>query len=71
MKNPESQPPIRGVEASSPTPAPSNSIKKSLMKRIALLVVCGAVVAALTLRPAEAEPSLGIGSKAPALDIEH
>ncbi|MCS7470971.1 TlpA family protein disulfide reductase [Stieleria sp. ICT_E10.1] len=41
------------------------------MKRIALFAVCCAVVAALTLRPAEAEPSLGIGSKAPALDIEH
>ncbi len=59
------------IKASSPTPTPPTSIKKSLMKRIALFAVCCAVVAALTLRPAEAEPSLGIGSDAPALDIEH
>ena len=41
------------------------------MKRILLIVLACATVAALTLRPAEAEPTLGIGSKAPALDIEH
>lgn len=41
------------------------------MKRIALIAVCCAAVAVLTLRTADAEPSLGIGSVAPALDIEH
>lgn len=41
------------------------------MKRIALILLCCAAVAAMTLRSAEAEPTLGIGSKAPALDIEH
>ncbi|MCO8125043.1 TlpA family protein disulfide reductase [Stieleria sp. TO1_6] len=41
------------------------------MKRIVLILLSCAVVAALTLRPADAEPSLVIGSKAPALDIEH
>ncbi len=68
---PESQSPTGGIEASAPTLTPPASLKISLMKRIALFAVCCAVVAALTLRPAEAEPSLGIGSKAPALDIEH
>lgn len=41
------------------------------MKRIALILICCAAVAALTLQPADAEATLGIGSKAPALDIEH
>jgi len=41
------------------------------MKRIALILTCCAAVAALTLQPAEAEATLGIGSKAPALDIGH
>lgn len=41
------------------------------MKRIALILLCCAAVAALTLRPADAEPTLGIGSDAPALDIAH
>ncbi|MCA9135537.1 MAG: TlpA family protein disulfide reductase [Planctomycetales bacterium] len=41
------------------------------MKRIALILVCCAAVAALSLRPADAEPTLGIGSNAPALDIAH
>ena len=40
------------------------------MKRIALILTFIAVVAAVTLQPADAEPTLGIGSKAPALDIE-
>ena len=52
--------------AHAPTPS-----KGSLMKRIALILVCCAAVAAISLRPAEAEPSLTIGSKAPSLDIEH
>ena len=41
------------------------------MKRIALILLCCAAVAALTLRSAEAEAELNIGSKAPALAIEH
>ncbi len=41
------------------------------MKRIALILTCFVAVAALTLQPADAEATLGIGSKAPALDIEH
>ncbi|MEL6104504.1 MAG: TlpA disulfide reductase family protein [Planctomycetota bacterium] len=41
------------------------------MKRLTLILAACVAVAALTLQPAEAEPSLGIGSKAPALDIEH
>lgn len=41
------------------------------MQRIALILFCGAAVAALTLRSADAEPTLGIGSDAPALAIEH
>ena len=74
------QPPTTPTETSShePSSAPeatqtrSSSFKDSLMKRIALILLGCAVVAAFTLRPAEAEPnSLTIGSKAPALDIEH
>jgi thiol-disulfide isomerase/thioredoxin len=41
------------------------------MKRVSLILLTCAAVAALTLRPAAAEPSLTVGSKAPALDIEH
>ncbi|KAA5542189.1 redoxin domain-containing protein [Roseiconus nitratireducens] len=41
------------------------------MKRLAIILLTCAAVAAATLQPAEAEPSLTIGSKAPALDIEH
>lgn len=41
------------------------------MKRIALILLCCVAVAALTLQPADAEPTLGIGSDAPPLDIAH
>ena len=41
------------------------------MKRIATILLCCAAVAALTLQPADAEPTLGIGSDAPPLDIAH
>ncbi|MEO1528805.1 MAG: TlpA disulfide reductase family protein [Planctomycetota bacterium] len=41
------------------------------MKRLALILAACVAVAALTLQPAEAEPTLTIGSKAPSLDIEH
>lgn len=55
-----------------PRTKPTPSITKvTLMKRILLILLCCAGVAALTLRSAEAEPMLGIGSKAPALDIQH
>ncbi|MEM6471140.1 MAG: redoxin domain-containing protein [Planctomycetota bacterium] len=41
------------------------------MKRLALIVVCCITISALIPRNVDAEPTLGIGSKAPALDIEH
>src|SRR6056297_3172494 len=54
-----------------PPIVPSHRSTSSLMKRIALILTCFVAVAALTLQPADAEATLGIGSKAPALDIEH
>ncbi|MCD0460573.1 TlpA disulfide reductase family protein [Roseiconus lacunae] len=41
------------------------------MKRFALAALFCAVTAAITVRPAQAEADLDVGSKAPALDIAH
>ncbi|MEO1614391.1 MAG: redoxin domain-containing protein [Planctomycetota bacterium] len=41
------------------------------MKRLALIAICCVAAAVLIPRAAEAEPTLGIGSKAPSLDIEY
>lgn len=60
-----------GPNPNEPTTHVQSTKKATLMKRILLTLLCCAAVAALTLRPAEAEPSLGIGSKAPTLDIAH
>ena len=72
-------PQAAAVAPESPDAVPAPAVQKqvdpakkaTLMKRLVLILLACVVVAALTLQPAEAEPSLTIGSKAPSLDIEH